>query len=585
MSDVTREEIIAAYPLSRLVEEQGLELSKVGGRIMCRCPFHADGSPSMSLDFNTNLWHCFAGCGGGSSIDFIAKLHNEDPLATYKRLANELKPAGGAVKPKPAPMPVAPKKAPEPAKQKDSWPVPGKDQPTKTYTYTNAFGRTVYEVLRFERANPDKPSGYEKTFRQRHEVNGKHVYSMEGVERVLYRLAEVVTSPVVWVVEGEKDADNLAALGFCATCNVGGAGKWLEGYTDSLTGKDVVICGDNDKPGKEHAELVFETVSRKAKSVRIVRIPESIKDASDFIATFPDADKAKAALTDLFNSSTPFVQGHKMPLYSFVELEQRYKAYVQKIDDLSFSLGSWIPSFTPLRRLVPGDLVTFLAGTGVGKTSILTNIALHARPRQTLFFELELPDASMYERFIGIECTLSGKQVEDTYRSGEEVGAAALTNRLGHIHISTESGLSMSELESTIVRSELKTGRKPVIVLLDYIQLMKGSGKTRYEQRSSVAEDLKIIAKATQTIIIISSQIGRRGEDEDPSVGLSDGKESGSIENSSGIVIGAWRDPEDPTLMIMRVNKATKGGAGIEVNCNYNPVSLRITERTNQQTP
>ncbi len=582
MTDITRDDIIAAYPLSRLVEEQGIELAKIGGRIMCKCPFHADGTPSMSLNFDENVWNCFAGCGGGSSIDFIAKLHSEDPLATFKRLANELKGSSGVSRPKPAPMPVVAKKAPESAKPKDSWPVPGKDKPSKVYAYTNAFGRTVYEVLRFERPNTEKSSGYEKTFRQRHEVDGKQVYSMEGVERVLYRLPEVLSSPVVWVVEGEKDADNLSTLGFQATCNVGGAGKWMEGYTDSLTGKDIVICGDNDKPGKEHAELVFETVSKKVRSVRIIRLPEAVKDASDFIATFPDTDKAKAALTDLFNSATPFVQGHKLPLYTMEELEQRYMAFIQRSSECAFGLGSWIPAFNPLRKLVPGDLVAFLAGTGVGKTAIFTNIARAARPLQTLFFELELPDARMFERFIGAECDMHGYVVEEGYRNGDTAGAAAINNRLGHIAVCTESGLSASDIESIIIRSELKTGRRPAIVLVDYIQLMRGSGKTRYEKISSAAEDLKGVAKATQTIIFVTSQIQRRKEDDSPEVGLSDGKESGSIENSAGLVIGAWRDDESPAdTMIMRVLKATSGGSGLEVRCHYDTKSLRISQKQN----
>ena len=51
---------------------------------------------------------------------------------------------------------------------------------------------------------------------------------MQGVERVLYRLPEVLAAGEVWVVEGEKDADSLAALGIVATCNAGGAGKWSE---------------------------------------------------------------------------------------------------------------------------------------------------------------------------------------------------------------------------------------------------------------------------------------------------------------------------------------------------------------------
>ncbi|MGE5073565.1 MAG: CHC2 zinc finger domain-containing protein [Anaerolineae bacterium] len=41
-----------------------------------RCPFHDDQHPSLSVNFDEGYWHCFAGCGGGSVIDFWMKLHS-----------------------------------------------------------------------------------------------------------------------------------------------------------------------------------------------------------------------------------------------------------------------------------------------------------------------------------------------------------------------------------------------------------------------------------------------------------------------------------------------------------------------------
>lgn len=580
---IDRDQILQAYPLEEVMQQGGVEFTRIQGRLMCKCPFHADGTPSLSVDLEKGLWKCFGCNKGGTSIDFIAFSTGEDSKAVYRRLATELTGASPAPRKQLQPK-ASPVDAPKEEKVKDSWPVPGKDTPVAVYPYVTLFGQMTYEVCRFERPNPTKPSGYDKTFRQRHRGEaGSWVWNMDGVERVLFRLPEVAASGVVWLAEGEKDALNLTKIGLCGTCNVGGAGKWMDGYTDSLAGKDVAICGDNDEPGKKHVELVFDSICKRAKSVRIIRLPEAYKDASDYIASWKTPEEAKTALDDLFHSATPFVQGSKLALFSFVELETRYKSYISKIAESSLSLSSWIPALSPLRRLVPGDLVTFLAGTGVGKTSILANIAIHAKPLPTLFFELELPDQSMFERFVGIKCNFSGRQVEEGYKVQDEVGPEALHRHFGHIAISTESSMTTMDLESTIIRSELKTGVKPKLVLLDYIQLMKGPGKSRYEQRSSVAEELKIVAKTTQTIIILSSQIGRKGQDDSPEVHMSDGKESGSIENSSGVVIGVWRDPEDPSLMTMRVLKATKGGAGLEVPCTYDLHSLKITQRSSAQ--
>jgi hypothetical protein len=78
------------------------------------------------------------------------------------------------------------------------------------------------------------------------------------VRRVLYHWPELRGRPddPVYVVEGEKAADAIAALGFLAVCSPGGAGKWPAGFGGHLTGRRVAILPDNDEPGEEHAALV-----------------------------------------------------------------------------------------------------------------------------------------------------------------------------------------------------------------------------------------------------------------------------------------------------------------------------------------
>jgi replicative DNA helicase len=94
---------------------------------------------------------------------------------------------------------------------------------------------------------------------------------------------------------------------------------------------------------------------------------------------------------------------------------------------------------------------------------------------------------------------------------------------------------------------------------------------------SDVAEGLKVLAKATRTIIIIASQVARKEGDE---IGLHDAKDSGSLENSAQLVLGIWRDEQDAQLLNVRVLKSTKGGAGLLVACNYDGAKSLITERS-----
>src|SRR5262249_4725641 len=96
------------------------------------------------------------------------------------------------------------------------------------------------------------------------------------VERVLYRLPELLAaapSVSVFVCEGEKDADALAGLGLVATTNPGGAGKWRWEYNEPLHGRVVVLLPDNDKAGRQHAEVVTRSLQGIATTVKVVALP------------------------------------------------------------------------------------------------------------------------------------------------------------------------------------------------------------------------------------------------------------------------------------------------------------------------
>src|SRR5262249_25134177 len=116
-----------------------------------------------------------------------------------------------------------------------------------TYDYTDEDGELLYQVVRFE----------PKDFRQRRRDGLKGwVWNLGDTRRVLYRVPELVKAPkdrLVFVVEGEKDADRLHSHGLLATTNAMGAGKWRQEYSEALRGRNVAILPDNDDPGRKHA--------------------------------------------------------------------------------------------------------------------------------------------------------------------------------------------------------------------------------------------------------------------------------------------------------------------------------------------
>lgn len=161
----------------------------------------------------------------------------------------------------------------------------GKPRIVAEYNYPDESGTVLFQAVRKEPG----PNGKDKTFFQRRpNLDGGWINNVEGVRVVPYRLPELQggRNEAVYVPEGEKDVDNLAALGLLATCNVGGAGKWTAEHAEYLRGRDVVVLPDNDKAGEDHAQQVALSLLGVAKSVRIVELPNlpDKGDVSDWLA-------------------------------------------------------------------------------------------------------------------------------------------------------------------------------------------------------------------------------------------------------------------------------------------------------------
>ena len=216
---------------------------------IAQCPAHEDRQASLSIsdgDDGRVLWYCHAGCTQEAVRDALlasGHLPRRDPPARVPRAAAPS--ASGA--------------------------------PVAIYAYRDATGRVIHETLRYE----------PKSFRQRAVTESGYVWSLAGVQTVLYRLPELITSTgPVWLVEGEKDADNLARLGATVTTVPMGAGKWHDRYADAVRGRVVRIIPDNDAPGIKGAERIAQALTGVASSVSIVTLPVVGKgaDVSDWIA-------------------------------------------------------------------------------------------------------------------------------------------------------------------------------------------------------------------------------------------------------------------------------------------------------------
>jgi hypothetical protein len=222
---------------------QQLNAKRNGSGWQAKCPAHDDRVPSLSISQGKDgqvLLYCHAGCAIGDIVASIGltKKDLSRPDRTRRLTANR-------------------------------------------YDYTDEKGNLLFQVCRF----------LPKDFRQRRpDGNGGWIDNTRGVRRVLYQLPKVIAAQTVAIAEGEKDCDSLTKAGMIATCNPGGAGKWRNEYSETLRGKDIVIFGDDDEPGRAHVRQIKESLAGRAHSIKSVALPFPFHDVSDFIASLePDA--------------------------------------------------------------------------------------------------------------------------------------------------------------------------------------------------------------------------------------------------------------------------------------------------------
>jgi predicted P-loop ATPase len=211
------------------------------------CPIHDGKNDSFSVNAESGTWYCHSKCGrGGTLIQLEAELSGSNH-AEARAVALQLVGRGQSAK--------------------------IRRTPSAIYDYEDEKGTLLFQCVRYE----------PKAFSQRRpDGRGGHINNLKGVRRVLFRLPTLVSASEVLVVEGEKDVASLVRLGFVATCNPMGAGKWRPEYSEQLAGKHVVIFPDNDETGKGHATAVGTSLQGKSASVRIASVPVG-KDVSEWI--------------------------------------------------------------------------------------------------------------------------------------------------------------------------------------------------------------------------------------------------------------------------------------------------------------
>src|SRR5262245_19584629 len=179
--------------------------------------------------------------------------------------------------------------------EKSSGTINGGREALQSYVYRDAGGTPRFRKVR------NAPGREPRFWLERADGRGGWAKGTKGVDtKIIYRLDEVVKAiadgRIVVVAEGEKDVNNLVALGIVATCNAHGASepgkhpKWTKNHSEQLAGADIIVLNDNDAAGYAHADTTCKLSLGVAKRVRRLDLaphwPDMPKgaDVSDWLA-------------------------------------------------------------------------------------------------------------------------------------------------------------------------------------------------------------------------------------------------------------------------------------------------------------
>jgi len=253
--------------------------TRAGSGYNVKCPCHDDKKASLSINEGSSrgkagiFLYCQAGCANDIILSAVG--------LTYADIS-----AGDKDGYTPAPRPQA-QKSIEPKK-----PAPKKiyNQLLKTWNYLDTDGSPVFDIMRFH-CKWDDGEETTKDFKVKYwDDNGKEIWK-KPLSIVPYNLPDILQNDIIYIVEGEKDADTLISHGLCGTTAPFGAGKWPDDkiFNEYFEGKEIIIFPDNDPPGEKHGDQVAETIQFYCKNtkIKIINLPGNIEkgDVTDWLGS------------------------------------------------------------------------------------------------------------------------------------------------------------------------------------------------------------------------------------------------------------------------------------------------------------
>lgn len=289
-----------------------------GNRYWCYCPVHSDrGKPNLHVyvgDDGMTVMYCHACQANGKAVAQALGVPMKELMCD-------------AISGERSPLPQRVAKAKSEKKSKPCRPLCVGDKWKDTYTvkavyaYRDRDGREVLLKSRAEWWEGDTRK--DKTFVvQSLAADGKWQWGGGIYTDLLYHLPDVLSCAAnggrIIIAEGEKDIDNLRAVGFTATCGMNGGGrgdlgkKWFDAHTEKLDGAgEVIVIADHDAAGEGLAQHICKSLKKRGKvgEIRLLRIADHYPDLpakgdfTDWVALLKDQGvKKKSDLIAAMNT-------------------------------------------------------------------------------------------------------------------------------------------------------------------------------------------------------------------------------------------------------------------------------------------
>lgn len=358
---------------------------------------------------------------------------------------------------------------------------------------------------------------------------------------------------------------------------------------DAIGGTTYLSELTNYVPTAAHAEAYAEMVGQAAVRRRLIKASSEISELGfdedqDIQELLGRAEQELFAVSD---------QSLKQDLTSIETILTDSFDRMEELHRNKGALRGIKTGYRDLDNMTAGlqrsDLIILAARPAMGKTTLVTNLAYNVatvNKQAVLFFSLEMSKEQLVDRMLADASGVDAWNIRTGNLSDEDF--SKLSEAMGEmseapIFIDDKPGLSVLEMRTKARRA---AHEHPLgLIIVDYLQLMQGSGKSdgnRVQEVSEISRGLKLIAREMNVPVIALSQLSRSVENRQPQVPqLSDLRESGSIEQDADIVMFIYREAyynpetERENITDLIIAKHRNGPVG-KVELYFHPERLRF---------